>query len=76
MNLEMESFETNDGVIVKYVDTALIDLQAVKKDTLILVRLFLVHSQEVLVSQLFYSSFTYVQTCDCFFISFQTCSLV
>lgn len=34
----MQSFKTNDGVTLKYIDSAVTDPEAAKKDTLILVR--------------------------------------
>ena len=35
----MESFKTNDSITLKYIDTAATDAEAMKKNTLILVRL-------------------------------------
>lgn len=38
MDLKMDVFKTNDGITIKYIDTAITDSEAVKKGTLILVR--------------------------------------
>jgi hypothetical protein len=42
MDSKMESFKTNDGITIKYIDTACADAEAVKNDILILVRPFLI----------------------------------
>jgi hypothetical protein len=54
----MESFTANDKVVLRYVDTALTDPEAVKKEVLVLVRLclFLRHSHCFRILPFFHSN--------------------
>jgi hypothetical protein len=46
--VNMQSFRTNDGITLKYIDTGATDAQAVKEETLILVCFFSLASSVIL----------------------------